>query len=84
MWRDRRPITFGGDYIIGAYHRDFYKVCIREPRVLTYHQMILTLRKGGVERKNRKYFKGRTTCPFAAPNRGPMLEEDAILEDLQS
>ena len=30
-----------GDYIIGPYHIEFYNVCIREPRLLTNHQMIL-------------------------------------------
>ena len=41
MWRDRRPITLRGDYIICMDHIDFYNVCINEKIVLTDHQMIL-------------------------------------------
>ena len=40
IWRDGRPITSREEYILGMEHRDFYNVCIREPRVLTDHRMI--------------------------------------------
>ena len=41
MWRYWRPIKFKGGYIIGKDRRDFYNICIREPRLSTYHRMIL-------------------------------------------
>ena len=33
MWRDGRIILGRGDYIIGMYHRDFYKLGVSEPRM---------------------------------------------------
>ena len=55
------PIMVRGAYIIGTDRRDFYNVCIREPRVSTDHRMILDELKGSRVRRNRKYFKGNTT-----------------------
>ena len=73
-----------GDYILGTDRQDFYNVCIRDPRLFTDHQMILAeLRGGGGERRNHKYCMGGTSCTIAAPNRGPMQEEDATFNDLQ-
>ena len=47
MWRDWRPITGRGGYILGTDLRDFYNVCIREPRVSTDHHIILAELNGG-------------------------------------
>ena len=41
MWRDRRTITVKGEYIIGTGLRDFYNVCIGEPRESADHRMIM-------------------------------------------
>ena len=51
------PVTGRGDYILGTDHRDLYNVFIREPRVSTYHRMILSKIKGVGVRRNRKYCK---------------------------
>ena len=57
MWRDGRTTTVRGYYIIDTYCIDFYNVFIREPRVSTYHRMILSKIKGVGVRRNRKYCK---------------------------
>ena len=72
-----------GGYILGMDSRYFYNICIREPRVLTDHQMILAELKGYGLRINCKYFRGRTTWLIVAPKWGPIHEEDAIFNDLQ-
>ena len=66
------PVTGRGDYILGTDHRDLYNVFIREPRVLTDHQIILAELKGGGVRRNHKYCKGRTTWPIVAQKGGPI------------
>ena len=83
MWRYGRPITGRGDHVLGTYRRDFYKACNREPRLSMDHRMILEELKGDRERRNRKYFKGRTTWPIVSLKRVPMQEEDVIFGDLQ-
>ena len=64
----------GGGYILGTFCRYFYNVCIKEPRVLTEHRMILAELKGVGVRINRKYCKGSTTWIIVAPKGGPMKE----------
>ena len=53
-----------GGYIIDTYHRDFYNICIREPRILTYHRMILAELKGDMEQNNHNYFRGGPPGPL--------------------
>ena len=67
MWRDGRPITERGDYILGTDHRDFYNICIREPRVSTYHWMILEEFKGYGEWRNCKYCRGEDLLDHCIP-----------------
>ena len=71
-----------GNYIIGTEQRDFYNVCVREPRVLTDHQMILVELKGYGVRRNHNYCKGRTTWPIVITKGSPIQEEDVIFYDL--
>ena len=71
-----------GDYILGTDHRDFYKICIRDPRVLMYHRIILVELKGDGENRNRNYCKGRTIWTIVDPRRYPRREEDVSFEDL--
>ena len=83
IWRDRRPITGKGEYILGTDRRDFYNICIWEPRLLNDHRMILVEIKGYRERRNHNYCKGRTNWPITDQKRVPIREEDAIFDNLQ-
>ena len=47
---------------------------IRDPRVLTDQQMILSELKGGGVRINHKYYKERTTWTIVAP-KGVLIRE---------
>ena len=83
MWKQGRPITGRGDYILGMDRRDFYNVCIRESRLLVGHQMILAEIKWDGVSIIHKYYKGRTTWPIVAPKGETMWEEDVIFNNLR-
>ena len=53
-WRNGSPITGKGGYVIGTYSRNLYNICMREPRLLTDHRMILAELMGCVEQRNLK------------------------------
>ena len=52
MWRNWRPISGRGDYILGTDFRYFYNVGITEPRMSTDHWMILAKLKGDGFKRN--------------------------------
>ena len=83
MWRDRRPISGGGDYILGMHQRDFYNVSIRGPILLIDHRMILENIKGEGSRRSLRYCKVRSTCPIVTPKWGPMKEGYSYFSDLK-
>ena len=43
------------EYILGIRRQDFYKVGIREPRMPTYHRMLLVELIGEEDRRHRMY-----------------------------
>ena len=55
MWIDGRPISGGGDCIIGMNCRDFYNAGITETKMSIDHRMILADLKGGGVIRNRRY-----------------------------
>ena len=46
IWRDGRPVTVRGYFILGSNCQDFYNVSIRKSFVSTYHWIILAELRG--------------------------------------
>ena len=84
MCRDGIPITGRGDYILGTECRDFYNVCIKEPRVSTDHWMILAKLKGYGVRRNLRYCKRRYIWTIVAPKWVPTQGGDANPKNLKN
>ena len=57
MWREGRPISGWGDYILGTTRREFYKLGFREPRMPIDHRMVLVELIGKGSRRNLWYGK---------------------------
>ena len=59
MWREGRPISGQGDYIIGKLY-DLSMVSLWEPRKNTDHRVILEVLCGDMDMKHHAYVKGCT------------------------
>ena len=64
MRREGRTITDREDYILGSYHRDFCNISTREPRVSTYHWIVLVELRGYKEKWNHMHHRGENDVPL--------------------
>ena len=68
-------VTWRGNYILSSDRDDFIKVGVREARLHTDHCIVLSVIRGGGERKNCRNVVGRTKWPLAEPMVIPHTEE---------
>ena len=83
MWREGRPISGRGDYILGT-RDEFSMVGLQEPITPTDHRMVLGLLCGDRVTSNRAYVRGRTTWPVREEKgRTRQIEGDLHFKDLK-
>ena len=63
MWREGRPISGRGEYILGK-RDDFYMLGLREPRTPSDYRMVLGILRGDGVTRHCAYVKGHTTWPI--------------------
>ena len=83
MWREGRPISGWGDYILGTRRLYLYNVGIREPIMPTDHRMVLDELIGEGVRRHQWYCKEQATCPIAETKGGTWQEGDSQFNDLK-